>query len=159
MWNLILLFVLVFVAGCEEQDSDFKARKRAESLLILQSLQSDREKLFSVIEYDGRKRIDYAYCGRPSEIFSTDLVIKGTEEYLLLTCLPINNYNKITGEKSRYFKYSKVYSNGNVVFCGWRDITSYPEKYAGSKINPNKIIKTGISGECPNFNIENQNQI
>ncbi|AWL11545.1 hypothetical protein HMF8227_01058 [Saliniradius amylolyticus] len=127
---VISAMVALGLTGCGGANSNYN----------LNALHSDHGKLFQVIKYDGRKDIDYSYCDSQSQLYKTRIHRIDNSEFISLKCR--NEFNHRTNASSTFYKYSRVFKNGAVRFCGWKDFKTN---------NGQTTMNKGTSGKCAEF--------
>lgn len=138
--RILILLSLVTLTGCKKADK-----------VDLTKIANSNIEAFKFVAYRPGK-MDYSYCDSSSDI--VDLIKEPNR--VIVVCLAIDNVYPRSGEKSRFFKYSRINEYGKVTFCGWRD--NY------MRINRKGVVtsntpKTGVSGKCNSFDISNYSHI
>nr|WP_151425343.1 hypothetical protein [Vibrio vulnificus] len=116
--------------------------------LDLKLLSRNKDKLFSIIYFDGTGT--FTYCKDRSDLVRVEFFDDVKKPYIIFTCKAVDYHYKLTREDVRYYKYHRLDANRKIYFCGWRDNTI--------KLNSNGGVqsvntKKSNSGECPNFDI------
>ncbi|MBY7698570.1 hypothetical protein [Vibrio alginolyticus] len=134
--RVMFLLLLLALTGCKEVDK-----------IDLSKVASSTTEAFKYVKYRPGE-MDYTYCDSSSDVVE---LIKEPNR-VVVVCLAIDHVYPRSGEKNRFFKYSRINEYGKVSFCGWRD--NYMTINSHGKVTGNSP-KTGVSGKCESFNISN----
>lgn len=137
----LLIFLVFVLTGCE----------KTKRVIDLNYLLDSRSTLYlSYLKYDGSKQIPYAYCDSIVDLHNVVLIYKGSDPYLLITCLAVDSTFERAKERSRFFKYSTLDKYGQLRFCGWRDnYIKLNDDYSYKSVSP----KVGLTGKCPSVSV------
>jgi len=154
MKKLIVVFLLVgMVAGIFIEEP----KKIIKNPLDFNLLINDRSALFQKIKYkNGGESRDYSYCDNEKNIY--DVIDDSTFERLIIVC---KLEYKTDHSHTQFFKYSSLYNDGKLSFCGWRD---FDYSFNAYKKNWEYKFADGYSDKaysseknCTNFDIKNYN--
>ncbi|EIX4876220.1 hypothetical protein AL546_009050 [Vibrio vulnificus] len=117
--------------------------------LDLKLLSRNKDKLFSIIYFDGTGT--FTYCKDRSDLVRVEFFDDVKKPYIIFTCKSVDHHYKLTREKVRYYKYHRLDANRKISLCGWRDNTIKLNSNGGvQSVNTEK----SNSSECPNFDID-----
>lgn len=146
--TLIIITILTFL-GLKRTVTPSKVS------LELDSIKDNNQEIFKRIKYrNGRDNIDYTYCESLESIY--EVIADDKNKRLIIVC---KNDFKSAHSHSRYFKYSVLYHDGQVAFCGWRDFSyefnhhtgKWEDKFDDSSSDLNFIARK--TEHCRNFDI------
>ncbi|MCO7198174.1 hypothetical protein [Pseudoalteromonas sp. OANN1] len=153
MRNLFLpLFFLGLIAGIFLDTTPEK--QGAKERLDFELIKSDRQKLFQAIKYkNGRENRDYSYCEDENSIY--DVIDESVKNKLVIVC----KYEaKSEFSHVRFFKYSELFLDGTLNFCGWRDFNysfnAYTKRWEHKYDSGYSTKAYSNEKNCTNFNIK-----
>lgn len=151
-WIAIIFTVGILASIFIDEESKENIGKKT---LSLEPLLEDKHALFQHIKYkNGRDDRAYSYCETKDNIH--DVINDNLNRRLIVVC---KLESKSDFSHSRFFKYSALYNDGKVVFCGWRDFARshnayskrWENKFSDSRSKEN--FKDWKSPGCNNFDI------